>query len=132
MNARKSYPFNVSDEEWTFVAPYLALLAPDAGQRQHGVREVFNALRWIVRTGAHWRMLPHDLPPWAAVYQQMQRWKRAGCFAAIVHDLRRLLRTAVGRTGQPSAVILDARTMQSTSESGAQAVYDGAKTGRWS
>lgn len=108
-------------------APYLALLAPDAGQRKHDLREVFNALRWIVRTGTHWRMLPHDLPPWEAVYQQTQRWMRAGCFEAIVHDLRMLLRTAAGRAAQPSAVILDGRTVQSTPESGSRAGYDGHK-----
>lgn len=124
---RKPYPSDVSDEEWTFVAPYLALLAPDAGQRKHELREVFNALRWLVRTGAHWRMLPHDLPPWAAVYQQTRRWMAAGCFENIVHDLRMLLRVAAGRQAQPTAVILDARTVQSTPESGSRAGYDGHK-----
>jgi transposase len=124
---RKPYPSDVSDEEWSFVAPYLALLAPDAGQRKHELREVFNALRWLVRTGAHWRMMPHDLPPWPAVYQQTRRWMAAGCFAAIVHDLRLLLRVAAGRAAQPTAVILDARTVQSTPERGSRAGYDGHK-----
>lgn len=127
MNTRKPYPSDVSDEEWTFVAPYLALLAPDAGQRKHDLREVFNALRWLVRTGAHWRMLPHDLPPWPAVYQQTRRWMAAGCFESIVHDLRMLLRVAAGRDAQPTAVILDGRTVQSTPESGSRAGYDGHK-----
>jgi transposase len=127
MNTRKPYPSDVSDTEWTFVAPYLALLAPDAGQRKHELREIFNALRWLVRTGAHWRMLPHDLPPWAAVYQQTRRWMAAGCFESIVHDLRLLLRVAAGRDAQPTAVILDARTVQSTPESGSRAGYDGHK-----
>jgi transposase len=127
MNTRQPYPSDVSDEEWTFVAPYLALLAPDAGQRKHELRDVFNALRWLVRTGAHWRMLPHDLPPWAAVYQQTRRWMAAGCFESIVHDLRLLLRVAAGRDAQPTAVILDGRTVQSTPESGSRAGYDGHK-----
>jgi transposase len=127
MTTRKPYPSDVSDEEWTFVAPYLSLLAPDAGQRKHDLRAVFNALRWLVRTGAHWRMMPHDLPPWEAVYQQTQRWLRAGCFETMVHDLRMLLRVAAGRDAQPSAVILDGRTVQSTPESGARAGYDGHK-----
>ncbi|MFL6216776.1 MAG: transposase, partial [Blastocatellia bacterium] len=70
--SRKPYPSDVSDDEWTFVAPYLTLMNEDAPQRQHRLREVFNALRWLVRTGAPWRMLPHDLPPWEAVYQQIQ------------------------------------------------------------
>lgn len=127
MTTRPPYPSDVSDEEWAFVAPYLALLAPDAGQRKHELREVFNALRWLVRTGAHWRMLPHDLPPWAAVYQQTRRWMAAGCFESMVHDLRMLLRVAAGREAQPTAVILDGRTVQSTPESGSRAGYDGHK-----
>jgi transposase len=132
MNIRTPYPSDVSDAEWAFVAPYLALLAPDAGQRKHDLREVFNALRWMVRTGAHWRMLPHDLPPWAAVYQQTRRWMAAGCFESIVHDLRLLLREAAGRDAQPTAVMLDARTVQSTPESGSRAGYDGHKRRRGS
>jgi transposase len=90
--SRKPYPSDVSDDEWAFVAPYLTLLREDAAQRHHELREVFNALRWLVRTGAPWRLLPHALPPWEAVYQQTQRWLAAGCFEALVHDLRTLLR----------------------------------------
>src|SRR3954471_4511641 len=95
--ARKPYPSDVSDDEWAFVAPYLTLMREDAPQREHPLREVFNGLRWVVRTGAGWRMMPHDLPPWAAVYQQGRRWFDAGVFRAIVHDLRALLRLAAGR-----------------------------------
>ena len=127
MNPRQTYPSDVTDDEWAFVASYLSLIAPDALQRKHDLREVYNGLRWLVRTGAQWRMLPHDFPRWEAVYQQTQRWLRAGCFEAIAHDLRLLLRLGVGRSGQPSAVILDARTVQSTPESGADAGYDGHK-----
>ena len=61
---RTPYPSDVSDEEWAFVAPYLTLLSETAGQRRYTLREVFNGVRYIVKTGAHWRMLPHDLPPW--------------------------------------------------------------------
>lgn len=127
MTTRKPYPSDVGDEEWAFVAPYLTLMAPDAPQRRHDLREVFNAVRWLVRTGAAWRMLPHDFPPWAAVYQQTQRWMAAGVFAAIVHDLRVLLRLSVGRQGKPSAAVMDSRTVQSTPESGERAGYDGYK-----
>lgn len=124
---RSPYPSDVSDDEWAFVAPYLTLMTEAAPQRHHDLREVFNALRWLVRAGAPWRMLPHDFPRWEAVYQQTQRWLRAGCFAAIVEDLRLLLRLAQGRNPQPSAAILDSQTMQSTPESGARAGYDGHK-----
>jgi transposase len=124
---RNPYPSDVSDEEWAFVAPYLTLMKEDAPQRDHSLREVFNGLRWIVRTGAQWRMMPNDLPPWFTVFQQTQRWIRAGVFAAMVHDLRQLLRVAAGRNPEPSAAIFDSRTLQSTPESGERAGYDGAK-----
>ena len=125
--SRQRYPSDVSDDEWAFVAPYLTLMKEDAPQREHALREVFNGLRWIVRTGAEWRMLPHDLPPWYTVYQQTRRWFTAGVFEAIVHDLRRLLREIAERAPDPRAVILDGRTLQSSPESGARAGYNGHK-----
>jgi transposase len=142
----------VSDEEWALVAPYLTLLREGAGQREHPLREVFNGLRYIVKTGAPWRWMPHDLPPprgpcgprrsavgslawglrWAAVYQQARRWLDAGCFEQLAHDLRAVLRLAAGRAAEPSAAVLDSRTLRSTPESGARAGYDGAKRKRGS
>jgi transposase len=104
-----------------------AALSSEHSAAEYPLREVFNALRWIVRAGAPWRLLPTNFPPWPTVYQQTRRWLDAGCFEALVHDLRLLLRLAAGRKGQPSAVILDARTVQSTPESGAHAGYDGHK-----
>jgi transposase len=130
--ARKPYPSDVSDDEWAFVAPYLTLMTEEAPQRTHSLREVFNGLRWMARAGAPWRLLPNDLPPWEAVYQQTQRWLKAGVFETVVHDLRVLLRLADGRTAQPSATILDSRTLQSSPESGHRAGYDGAKRKRGS
>src|SRR5919112_5076650 len=127
LQSRKPYPTDVSDDEWAFVAPYLSLMTPEAPQRRHDLREVFNALRWIVHTGAPWRYLPGDFPPWEPVYQQTRRWLGAGVFEAMVHDLREMLRWAEGRHPQPSAVIFDSATRQSTPESGHRAGYDGHK-----
>jgi transposase len=124
---RKAYPSDVSDEEWALVAPYLTLMTEDAPQRDFPLREVFNGLRWIVRTGAPWRWMPPDLPPWHVVYQQSQRWIKAGVFESLVYDLRAVLRIAEGRKESPTAAIIDSRTLQSTPESGARAGYDGAK-----
>lgn len=124
---RKHYPSDVTDEEWAFAAPYLTLMTPHAPQREHDLREVYNALRWVTRTGAQWRYIPHDLPPWAAVYQQARRWYDAGVFDTMMHDLRVLLRIASGHNATPCAAIIDSRTVQSTPESGDRAGYDGAK-----
>ena len=127
MDTRKPYPSDVSDEEWAFLAPFLALVREDAPQREYDLREVFNGLRWIVRTGSAWRYMPHDLPPWEAVYQQTQRWIKAGVFEEIVHDLRVLLRLSEDRAPEPTAAILDSRTLRSTPESGHRGGYDGHK-----
>ena len=132
MRSRSAYPSDVSDDEWAFVALYLVLIKEDAKQRQYPLREVFNGLRYIVRTGGQWRWMPHDLPPWPVVYQQAQRWLAAGCFETIVHDLRIIPRLAEGRRPHPSAAIFDSQTLQSVPESGAHAGYDGAKRKRGS
>lgn len=88
---QKAYPSDVSDKEWALVAPSLTLMTEEAPQRVHNLREVFNGLRWIIRAGASWQMMPHDLPRREVVYQQSQRWFKAGVFEAIVDDLRVLL-----------------------------------------
>jgi transposase len=127
MSTRMPYPTDVSDDEWEFVAPYLTLLPLDAGQRRYDLREVLNAVRWIVRAGAPWRLLPHELPPWPIVYQQVRRWLDAGCFEVLTHDLRLLLRAVAGRATQPTAAIFDGRVLQSSPESGKRAGYSGYK-----
>ena len=124
---QNSYPSDVNDEEWAFCAPYLTLMKEEAPQRDHSLREVFNGLRWMVRAGAPWRMIPNDLPPWHAIHQQTMRWCKAGCFEAMAHDLRAIVRLALGREEDPTAAIYDSRTVQSTPESGARAGYDGYK-----
>ena len=124
---KTNYPTDVSDEEWEFCAPYLTLMKEDAPQREYSMRALFNAVRYMVRAGCPWRMIPNDLPPWFTVHQQTQRWIKAGCFEAMAHDLRKLLRLLAGRQAQPSAVILDGRTLRSTPESGSRAGYDGYK-----
>ena len=121
---RQPYPSDVSDEERAFVAPSLTFMTEDTSQRfdrlsaprDYSLREVFNGLRWIVRasagsarrTGAPWRMMPNDLPPWHTVSQQTQRWLKAGVFETLVHDLRALVRDIEGRAPAPRAVIVDA------------------------
>ncbi|WP_210514044.1 IS5 family transposase [Hymenobacter terricola] len=127
----RSYPSDVTDDEWSFVASYLALLREDAPQRRHPLRALFNALRYLGHTGCQWRYLPHDLPPWQAVYQQWTRWRDARVFESIVHDLNVLQRLLLDRAATPTAIVLDGRTLQSTlqstPESGHRAGYDGAK-----
>ncbi len=97
--SRTGCPSDAGDEERAFAAPYLTLMKEDAPQRSHDLREVFNGLRWLVRVGAQWRMMPNDFPPWPAVCQQ----------------------------ARPSAVIVDGRTTRPTPESGGRAGHDGSE-----
>ena len=99
----------------------------DAPQRDHSLRELFNGIRYVVKTGCQWRYLPHDFPPWSAVHQQARRWLHAGVFETLAHDLRICVRILEDGHEEPSAVIYDARTLQSTPESGGRAGYDGGK-----
>ena len=93
---------------------------------------MFNGLRYLVRYGVAWRGMPNDLPPWHAVYDQASRWLKAGCFEMLAHDLRAVLRLASGRTEEPTAAVLDSRTLRSTPESGRRAGWDGHKRTRGS
>jgi transposase len=124
---RKSYPSDVTDEEWAFCAPYLTLMKEDAPQREHSLREIFNGLRYLVRAGCPWRLIPNDLPPWHTIHQQTMRWIRAKCFETMAHDLRAMLRVLLERKEDPTAAIYDSRTVQSTPESGERAGYDAGK-----
>lgn len=111
--ARKPYQSGVSDGEWEFLVPYLSLMREDAPQREHDLREVFNALRYLVKTCCQWRWLPHDSPPRYVVYQQAGRWVPAKVFEEIIHELRIMKRLVDGRKEHPTtAAIIDARTLQ--------------------
>lgn len=123
----KRYPSDCSDEEWAYAAPYLALVREDAPQRKHDLRRTFDAARYVVRTGVPWRYLPGDFPPHDAVFQQAQRWMRAGVFDQMAADLRALLRVLAERGVHPTGSVIDSRTIQSTPSSGHRAGYDGAK-----
>lgn len=124
---RRGYPSDVDDDTYLFLLPYLLLSRADAGQRKYPIRDVLNALLWMARTGAQWDYLPNDFPPAETVRQQAHRWFEAGCFENAAHDLRILAREEQGRAPEPSAVVMDSRTLQSTPESGHRAGYDGAK-----
>ena len=87
------------------------------------------ALRYMVRTGGQWRYMPNDLPPWNGGLSANATLDSGPLFETMVEDLRMLLREFAGRKAQPTAMILDSRTLQSTPESGARAGYDGARLG---
>jgi len=121
------YASDLTDREWALIAPFIPKPRKGGRPRTTSMRDVMDSILYMASTGCQWRMLPNDFPPWHAVYQQTQRWLKAGVFETMVHDLREVLRLAAGRNAQPSAAIFDRRTLQSSPESGARAGYDGAK-----
>ena len=127
---RKPYPSDVSEEEWSLGVGYLTLMNENPPQREYPLREPFNALRHVVRYGIARRAVPNDFPPWHAVHQQAHRWLAGGVFEELAQDLRAVLRLAAGRKEEPTAAIIDSRTLRSTPESSARASYDGAKRKR--
>src|SRR5260221_4186421 len=100
---RKAYGSDVSDAEWTFLVPYLSLMREDAPQREHPLRELFNGLRYVIKTGCPWRFLPHDPPPRAAVYPQARRWVPAGAVAQNAPRVRAIGPRSTQRLAHPPA-----------------------------
>jgi putative transposase len=112
MITHQPYPSDVTDAEWEFVVPYLCLLPEDAGQRVHNLRDVFDALRWIVRTGSPWRYLPKDFPPWRTVYGYFAAWRDNNTLQHVHDQLRDQARAAAGRDPRPTAAVIDSQSVR--------------------
>ena len=129
---RKPYPTDLTDAQWKRITPWIPQDAATGRPPKHAKREILNAILYVTRNGCVWRGLPHDFPPWTAASQQARRWVQAGVFEAITHDLRAIVRFLADREPEPTGVILDGRTLQSTPESGTRVGYDGATRRRGS
>ena len=122
MDARQHYPSDLADREWSQIERFIP--APKSGGRpaKYERREIVNALLYIDRTGCQWRALPHDFPPWEAVYWYFRSWKKDGTLDRLHDELRGDLRVAVGRQRQPSAAILDSQSVRTTEKGGPKAM----------
>lgn len=124
MKPRQSYPRDLSDADWAQIAPHL----PEAGvgrPRKYTQRELLNAILYLTRTGCSWRYLPHDFPPWQAVYAYFRRCQRAGYWERLNDRLREQVRQTLGRAAEPSVVIIDSQSVKTT-EKGACVAWTGA------
>ena len=119
---RRRYPSDLTDAQWARLAPLLPPVRPGGRPRAHPLREVIDALRYVLRGGIAWRALPHDYPPWQTVYHYFRMWRLDGTWERLNDELRVLVRERAGRHAQLSAAILDSQSVKTTEKGGLAAM----------
>ena len=109
---RTSYPSDLSDAQWSIIAPLIPPAWPGGRYRSVDMREVINGILYLIRTGCSWRQLPHDLPPWGTVHYYYRRFRLDGSWKRIHDKLREKVRRKAGRKPTPSAGILDSQSVK--------------------
>ncbi len=121
MKSRRSYPTDLSDEEWEILQPLVPEAAPGGRPRAHQTRELLDAIFYVVRGGCAWRLLPHDFPPWQTAYHYFGGWRLDGSWEKIHATLRERTRLEEGRREAPSAAIVDSQSVRTTENGGSAA-----------
>lgn len=124
---RKPYPTDLSDEQWKLLETMLPPPEQFGRKRSVNLREICNALLYLLRSGCAWRLLPREFPNWTTVYYYFQKWRNCECFAAVNDRLRRLLRKQAGRDENASAAIIDSQSVKTSEEGALERGFDAGK-----
>ncbi len=116
--ARKPYPSDLTDGQWKLIEDLIPPAKPGGRPREVAVREVLNAILYVLRSGCAWRLLPHDFPKWNIVYHYFWRFRRDGLWRDIHDLLRDELRVKEGREVSPSAAVIDSQSVKTTEKRG--------------
>lgn len=117
-----AYSTDLSDAEWALLEPFIPAVKPGGRPAVHERRELVNGIRYWLLAGCAWRLLPHDFPPWQTVYHYWRVWQRAGIWEEANHVLRARVRVAAGRSGDPTACIIDSHSVKTTEKGGPTAM----------